>query len=86
MSNPSLEERSLATARLDRDFRHHPALGFGPASRFAETDQPSELPVCDRCGSAMAYLGRIPPGRLSTGKLVFRCYTCSRVISLPPTA
>jgi hypothetical protein len=83
MSNTLLEESPRATVRLNRHFPRHPALERGPV---AQSDQPGEFPLCDRCGSEMTFLGQIPPGRLSAGKNVFRCYTCNRVISLPPTA
>jgi hypothetical protein len=86
MSNTLSEESPPATARLNRAFLRHPALERDPVSRIGQSDQPDEFPLCDRCGSAMTYLGQIPPGRLSAGKIVFRCYTCNRVISLPATA
>jgi hypothetical protein len=85
MSIALLEESPPATARLNRHLLRHPSLARGAESRFAQSDPP-DLPLCDRCGSQMTYLGQIPPGRLSAGKIVFRCYTCNRVISLPPTA
>jgi hypothetical protein len=86
MLKMSLEQCAPATARPDGGLLRvsHPALEFGP--RTAQSDPVDDAPLCDRCGSAMTYLGRIPPGRLSSGLAVFRCYTCNRVISLPPAA
>jgi len=88
MSNRSVNERSQAALRPDGHLLRlpHPAPEFGPTSRAAQSAPAHEVPLCDKCGSTMNYLGLIPPGRLSAGKIVFRCYTCNRVISLPPTA
>lgn len=62
-----------------RDPKHDDAAHAAP--EYERDDAPAECPICDRCGTTMSYLGRIPPGRLSAGKVIFRCYNCNRVVS-----
>jgi hypothetical protein len=87
MTTRSLDESPLPTAQPgDRLLCPiDPAGGPEAVAGATESGQRDQPPQCDRCGSTMSYLGEIPPGRLSQGKLVFRCYTCNRVISLPPS-
>jgi recombinational DNA repair protein (RecF pathway) len=43
----------------------------------------NQIRICDGCGKPVTYLGKLPTSRGKPAVIVFRCYGCNAVASVP---